>query len=87
VAGQTGNPLQEKGTVEVMFLYPEEVRDNEIRRRIRKLRYVVYECGCRIFNVSIVPWKCDLHEEEVRMTGPMYTPEGESYFINPRYIC
>ena len=70
-----------------MYLYPEEVKDNEINRKVRKLRFVIYECGCQIFNVSIVPWRCDIHRKEVRMTGPMFTPEGEPFIIDPRHVC
>lgn len=70
-----------------MYLYPEEVKDYEMRRRIRQLRYVVYECGCVKYNVSIVPWQCGIHKKEVKVTGPMFLPSGEPYFVNPRHIC
>lgn len=70
-----------------MHLYPEEVRDRESKRKLRKMRYVVYDCGCKLFNVLIVPHQCDLHKKGVKTTGPMMTPEGDPYFINPRHIC
>jgi len=69
-----------------MYRYPEEIRDLEIKRKIRKMRWVVYACGCRINNIFIIPKECDAHKEKIKMTGPMFL-YGEPFFIDPRHVC
>jgi len=70
-----------------MILYPEEIKDNEMQRKVRKLRYVIYECGCKVFNIFVVPWVCSTHRKGIRRTGPMFMPSGDPFFIDSRHIC
>ena len=68
-----------------MYRYPEEIRDLEIKRKVRKMRWVVYLCGCRINNIFIVPKECSTHKKKIKMTGPMI-PYGEPFPIDPRNL-
>ena len=77
-----------------MFQYPEEIKDECIKRRLRRMRWVAYLCGCKLHNVVIVPYQCDIHKKGVWATGPMF-PYGESfpvlsgepYMLDPRHVC
>lgn len=69
-----------------MYMYPEEVKDFEIRRKLRKMRWVRFTCGCTVRDIFIIPEKCKVHDKGVFMTGPML-PYGEPFLINSRNLC
>lgn len=69
-----------------MIKYPEETREEEIKRRMRSLRWVSYRCGCKLAGVTTFPYYCITHEKGIWMTGPMF-PHGEPCLMDPRYVC
>lgn len=69
-----------------MYRYPEERREDMIKRKIRSVRWVSYTCGCKLLGVVTFPQECGTHKKGIWMTGPMF-PHGEPCLMDPRYAC